>query len=326
MTRETRLDDGQTTDPQGHGANAGSDEEKTMSTPPRSTGRSGGFDGSLDADELLELGHGLSDLGRVDEAFEYYTAAGALFAAADDLEGAALVDMNIGIVALNVGEYERALDLLTAAAEVFVDDPDPSNLHACWLSMGPALRGLRRFDEARMVMERLVDAQREAGDPELLGHALVNLGNLLGAIEEPDAARECYLEAMSLYRNLGLAGDEAVCLSSLGALARDGGQFDLAASLQARAIDAFAAAGRPCDVAIAQYGLAITCLHLRQWAAAKELAESATGVSGTDLDPALVLSVALDRLGDTEGAERERLGFHERNDEATIAEELEVLP
>ncbi len=136
-----------------------------MSTPPRSTGRSGGFDGSLDADELLELGHGLSDLGRVDEAFEYYTAAGALFAAADDLEGAALVDMNIGIMALNVGEYEQALDLLTAAAEVFVDDPDPSNLHACWLSMGPALRGLRRFDEARMVMERLVDAQREARRP-----------------------------------------------------------------------------------------------------------------------------------------------------------------
>ncbi len=165
MTRETRLDDGQTTGPQGHGANAGSDEEKTMSTPPRSTGRSGGFDGSLDADELLELGHGLSDLGRVDEAFEYYTAAGALFAAADDLEGAALVDMNIGIVALNVGEYERALDLLTAAAEVFVDDPDPANLHACWLSMGPALRGLRRFDEARIVMERLVDAQREVWRP-----------------------------------------------------------------------------------------------------------------------------------------------------------------
>ncbi len=297
-----------------------------MTTPPRFTSRSDGAGDGLDADELLELGHGLSDLGRVDEAFDHYVAAGALFAAVGDREGTALVDMNIGIMALDVGDYERALDLLTAAAEVFVDDPDPANLHACWLSMGPALRELRRFDEARIVMERLVGAQRESGDPEILGHSLVNFGNLLGAIDERDAARECYLEAMSLYRNLGLAGDEAVCLSSLGTLARSDGQFDLAASLQARAIDGFAAAGRPCDVAIAQYGLAVTCLHLHRWAPAKDLAERATGVPGTDIDPGLVLSVALEHLGDADGAERERLGFHERNDAATIAEELAVLP
>ena len=294
--------------------------------PPRSSDRPDDTDEQFDADDLLELGHAMSDLGRGDEALDYYVAAGESFAEVDDLEGAALVDMNIGIVALHAGQYDKALDLLAAAAEVFVDDPDPENLHACWLSIGPALRGLRRFDESRILTERLVEARREASDAELLGHALVNLGNLLGETDDTAAARECYLEALSLYRNLGRPGDEAVCLSSLGALARGDGQLDLAASLQARAIDSFAEAGRPCDVAIARYGLAITCLHLHRWAAAKELAELATGVPGTVVDPGLVLSVALDRLGDAEGAERERLGFHERNDEAAIAEELEVLP
>ena len=47
-----------------------------MTTPPRFTSRSDGAGDGLDADELLELGHGLSDLGRVDEAFDHYVAAG----------------------------------------------------------------------------------------------------------------------------------------------------------------------------------------------------------------------------------------------------------
>jgi hypothetical protein len=55
-------------------------------------------------------------------------------------------------------------------------------------------------------------------------------------------------------------------------------------------------------------------------------AELATDVPGTDLDPGLVLSEALRRLGDVEGADRQRRGFVERQDELTVREEEEALP
>ena len=59
---------------------------------------------------------------------------------------------------------------------------------------------------------------------------------------------------------------------------------------------------------------------------AKRYAELATDVPGTDLDPALALSVALGHLGDQAGAERERRGFIERQDEQTVLEEEAALP
>ncbi len=49
-------------------------------------------------------------------------------------------------------------------------------------------------------------------------------------------------------------------------------------------------------------------------------------MAGTDLDPALALSVALTHLGDESGAQRERRGFVERQDEQTLLEEEASLP
>ncbi|MBT5756479.1 MAG: hypothetical protein HOI41_16090 [Acidimicrobiaceae bacterium] len=54
--------------------------------------------------------------------------------------------------------------------------------------------------------------------------------------------------------------------------------------------------------------------------------ELATDAAGTDLDPALALSVALTHLGDEVGAERGRRGFIERQDEQTLLEEEPLLP
>jgi len=47
---------------------------------------------------------------------------------------------------------------------------------------------------------------------------------------------------------------------------------------------------------------------------------------GSELDPALALSVALTHLGDEAGAERERRGFIDRQDDQTLLEEEASLP
>ena len=115
-------------------------------------------------------------------------------------------------------------------------------------------------------------------------------------------------------------------MSSLGHLARVNGQLELALSLQREAEGVFDTHHRPADLAIVRYQLAVTSLHLGRWADAKRYAELATDVPGTDVDPALALSVALEHLGDPVGAERERRGFIERQDETTVAEEEAALP
>ena len=100
----------------------------------------------------------------------------------------------------------------------------------------------------------------------------------------------------------------------------------MALSLQQQAEGVFDTHHRPASLAIVRYQLAVTCLHLGRWADAKRYAELATDVPGTDLDPGLVLSVALEHLGDRVGAGRERRGFIERQDERSVAEEEAALP
>jgi tetratricopeptide (TPR) repeat protein len=282
--------------------------------------------GELGPQWLLVQGHALGDLGHVDEAFEIYALARSGFTERGDASGVALVDQNVGTLLHDCGDHERALELLTDAAAVFTRLGDDDSLRACWLSISPALRCLDRLDEAVVVNERLIASLRAAGEQMVLGHALVNFGHLHVERGDHQAADECYLEALSLYRRIGLVSDEAVCLSSLGYLARADGRLELALSLQQQAERVFRTHHRPADLAIVRYQLAITSLHLRQWTDAKRYAALATDVPGTDLDPALALSVALEHLGDHAGAERERQGFIERQDERTVQQELAILP
>ena len=160
----------------------------------------------------------------------------------------------------------------------------------------------------------------------LLGHGLVNFGHLHFERADRTAAKECYLEALSLYRRIGLVSDEAVCLSSLGHLARVNRQLDFALSLQLEAERVFDTHHRPADLAIVRYQLAVTSLHLGRWSDAKRYAELATDVAGTDLDPGLVLSEALRHLGEVEAAHRERRAFEQRNDDIDVQEEQAALP
>ena len=281
--------------------------------------------GELGPQWLLVQGHALGDLGHVDEALEIYALARSGFTERGDVSGVALVDQNVGSLLHDCGDHERALELLTDAAAVFTRLGDDASLWACWLSISPTLRCLDRLEAAVVVNERLIASLREAGDQMVLGHALVNFGHVHVERGDHRAAEECYLEALSLYRRIGLVSDEAVCLSSLGYVARADGRLELALSLQRQAEGVFQSHHRPADLAIVRYQLAITSLHLGRWADAKRYAELATDVPGTDLDPALVLSVALEHLGDHASAERERQGFIDRQDERTVQQELAML-
>jgi tetratricopeptide (TPR) repeat protein len=285
----------------------------------------------LDDSELaprwqLILGHALGDLGHVDEALGLYRGVRDAYARRGAVEDVANVDLNVSIVLHGIGDNEGALGLLADAATVFASVGDDEQLKACWLTMSPALRCLRRFEEALIVNLRLVELQRMADEPHLLGHALVNLGNIYDSIDDREAAKEAFLAALSLYRGIGMASDEAICLSSLGMLARGNGQHELAESLQIHAAGIFETHHRPCDLAIVRYQLALTSLHLGKWSEAKRYAELSSDVPGTDLDPSLVLSEALSHLGDVEGADRERRGFVGRQDEVTVREEEDVMP
>jgi hypothetical protein len=139
----------------------------------------------------------------------------------------------------------------------------------------------------------------------------LSLPNNTATTCSPNTVNATCPKALSLYRRIGLVSDEAVCLSSLGHLARVDGRLELALSLQLEAARVFEAHHRPADLAIVRYQLAATSLYLGCWADAKRYAELATG---TDPDPALALSVALAHLDDEAGADRERRGFVDRQD------------
>jgi len=93
-------------------------------------------------------------------------------------------------------------------------------------SLEYALRGdLRR---ALAIEEQALAAYRSVDDTAAVTGALNRVGNLRQRTGDPEGARVAYLEAQSLARLTGNAGEEAAARSNLGTLAEEAG--DLAAA------------------------------------------------------------------------------------------------
>jgi Flp pilus assembly protein TadD len=124
--------------------------------------------------------------GRDQEAF-------AAFAQAAQLDsGHREAHLNQALVYLDCGDYARAERELRRAVDIDGDDPD------ALVALGVALRGLRRFDEARAAYERALVLR--PGHPS----ALYDLGVLYMDFQ-PDKVKA--RETLGRYRKLAAAGD-----------------------------------------------------------------------------------------------------------------------
>lgn len=277
---------------------------------------------------LLAHGYALSDLGRGDEALEAYRIARLRMTLAGDRAGEAHVDMNVALVLGQEGRHDEAVELLEDALAVHLADRfDDDAIAACRTNLISALRSTGRIDDALEMGRVAIEVQRgPTGDRQGLANALQNVANVHLAIDELQPAREMFLEALDLFRKLDLPTEEADCLSAMGQIARREGLFDFAVAMHTEAIARYEGRGHPIDQAIARYHLAVAELWRGNPLAALQAATLATGVPGSNVDPAMIAAAALDQLGRRAEAEVERRGFIDRNSEEFVTDELTRIP
>ncbi len=215
---------------------------------------------------------------------------------------------------------------MPGAAATFDDIGATGSLLTCWGNMASAVLGAGRPHEALLLADRVVELRRAETDELLTAHAVFNRARVFAALDEWEAARAGWIEALEAYRRLGLPTEQADSLDMLGVVARNDGLYDFAEQMHLEALRLYAGRHHPIDEAHARVNLAVTHLHQGRYAEMLPLCELATGVSGTDLDPGMVQAAALDGLGDHKAADRLRAEWLERHGPGHFAHPLDKLP
>jgi predicted ATPase/class 3 adenylate cyclase/Tfp pilus assembly protein PilF len=132
--------------------------------------------------------------------------------------------------------YEEALRLAT-------EQGDAIGMATSFGNLGLVAQDLREYDRAREHFQQAIAVFRELGETRRLAGALLNLGTFHYMQEDLDQAEEILTEGLALAREVGNTRTAALCLLNLGTVATDRGDEARAATLLGEALALFRAFG-----------------------------------------------------------------------------------
>jgi DNA-binding SARP family transcriptional activator/Tfp pilus assembly protein PilF len=181
--------------------------------------------GDLAGQAAARFSLGSADLatGRLPQAIDHYTAAGALAQRAGWVEGRAAILGYLGGVYLDAGELSRAADHYNQALAL--------DRHTGWLggqayalgSLGRVYRELGKLSMAADHYRQALELYREIGAPEGEANALINLGEVSNDLGLLDQATGHLTQSLAVHRESGNRYGEACDLTALAAVERDAG-------------------------------------------------------------------------------------------------------
>jgi CHAT domain-containing protein/tetratricopeptide (TPR) repeat protein len=171
---------------------------------------------SWQSQALNHAGTLLKGLGRTDEARKRYEEALAISGGPADVTNQASSLNNLGLLALDQGDTQRAVILLLRSADKARDAGDKSaqasaldSLGTAYLQMAVGQTALQRYKEALALA-------RAASAVSLEAQIESDLGNTYGQLGELDDALEQLRHALEIYRRLGEHAPEARALINIG--------------------------------------------------------------------------------------------------------------
>jgi len=136
--------------------------------------------------------------GNPEAALDTWEQAAATYRRAGDEAGALGATVNQAQALQTLGLYGRARSTLERESDRVLEQPD-SALKATGLrSLGVALQGIGRFDEAVSVLENSLDIARQVGADSEISAALFALGNVASDREDWGAAADYYRQAAEI--------------------------------------------------------------------------------------------------------------------------------
>ncbi|PAP78472.1 tetratricopeptide repeat protein [Rubrivirga marina] len=206
-------------------------------------------------------------LGNLEDALETAGDALRLARALGDTEQEAWMLAGLGNSYLDLGETDRAMEVGERALRLFGELGDLNGQARAHTVLGGALRHLGRLDEARIHHESALRIAEEAGTPINTARALHDLGVLEEEAGRLDAALALHRRSLAFRKEVGnrqaqstsllqigrvlsAKGDDEAALDALHEaeqIAADIGAVPRLADIEAALAEAYERAGRPAD-------------------------------------------------------------------------------
>jgi tetratricopeptide (TPR) repeat protein len=127
--------------------------------------------------------------------------------AVGDRRGEGTTLSNLGLLADNLGRREEAQQYYTQALAILREVGDRRGEGATLNNLGSLANSLGRQEEARAYFEQALAIRREVGDREGEGTTLHNMGALAESLGHSQEARAYYEQALAIYSAIGAEAD-----------------------------------------------------------------------------------------------------------------------
>jgi tetratricopeptide (TPR) repeat protein len=184
-----------------------------------------------------DLGWIYNDLGRKQQALEYYKRAMEISEEAAIQNGRGRLLSNIGSVYDGWGERIQAVEYYKQALPIYQESGDHKGEAWVLNSLGRAYIDFGQFEQAGAYLDRAFLLRKEAGDRGGMGRTLNNLGVLSIRIGKKEEALNFLKEALCLLRDAGDLNGQSRALHRLGQLYNTFGQQEEALKYYEQALD-----------------------------------------------------------------------------------------
>ncbi len=148
----------------------------------------------------------------------------------NDKDSEAAALTTLGCALRGVRRFEEAVSAHRDAAAIYREVGDRYGEGMALNNLGNALGEVRRFEEAISALQEAAAICRETGDRHGEGTALNNLGNALREVRRFEEAISAHQDAAAIYREAGDRHGEGVALNNLGLALRGVRRFEEAVS------------------------------------------------------------------------------------------------
>jgi len=179
------------------------------------------------SESLNNLGSAEKSLGNYKEALEHYEHSIQLLEKkySDSLKSSRSVkrayahtNANMGILFMDKGDYEKALDHMLKALKISEEIDEKQEVSNLLNNIGSIFFDQQKFDDARTYYLKSLAINEKLGNKDAMSTALGNIGITYGAQENLDKAEEYFLEQLRITEQSGNKNGISTCLGNLGIL------------------------------------------------------------------------------------------------------------
>jgi tetratricopeptide (TPR) repeat protein len=156
---------------------------------------------------------------------------------AENLPGVAQTLNNLGIVYLNQGKLDKAIDCYKKSLEIKRQLGDDNGVGVTLCNLGAIYEIQGKLDDAIDCDKKSLEILRQLGDDHMVAQTLHNLGIVYQTQGKLDEAIDCYKKSLETCRQLGDRYGVGIILSNLGVVHRKQGKLNEAIDCYKKSLD-----------------------------------------------------------------------------------------